>query len=132
MQPVIEPVALAETRPAATGLVAAARPTVNDATDGLVLGYTPGSVSLPATAGISLQGLAERMRREPTMLIALEGFAGGGDALKARRLAMWRARAVRTRLIEDGVAEQRIRLRAGEPDAGASAMERVDVKIVQP
>ena len=44
---------------------------------------------------------------------------------------MWRARAVRTRLLEDGVAEQRIRLRAAEADAGA-ATERVDVGIVQP
>lgn len=117
---------------AAGNLVAAAKAPVSDATAGLVLGYTPGNVGVPAAAETQLHALADRMRRDPTMIIALEGFAGGGDSLKARRLAMWRARAVRTRLLEDGVAEQRIRLRAAEADAGAAATERVDVRIVQP
>ncbi len=120
------------TGPATGTLVAAKTSPASDATDGLVLGYTPGSIALPATANSPLQALAERMRQEPTMLIALEGFAGGGDSLKARRLAMWRARAVRTRLIEDGVDEQRIRLHAAGADAGTAATERVDVRIVQP
>jgi outer membrane protein OmpA-like peptidoglycan-associated protein len=120
-------------RPAAAApLLAAAKAPVNDVTAGLVLGYTPGSVAISRTADTQLHDLAQRMRQDPTMIIALEGFAGGGDSLKARRLAMWRARAVRTRLMEDGIATQRIRLRAAEADAGAAAMERVDVRIVQP
>jgi hypothetical protein len=87
---------------------------------------------MPRTAETQLHDFAERMRQDPTMIIALEGFAGGSDSLKARRLAMWRARAVRTRLMEDGIPTQRIRLRAAEAEAGSTAMERVDVRIVQP
>ncbi|MFO1128314.1 MAG: hypothetical protein U1E66_07810 [Rhodospirillales bacterium] len=119
-----------EPSPAAP-LVAAAESGVDDATAGLVIGYAPGSLGVAPAAGAELDELARRMRHEPTMIIALDGFAGGGDALRARRLALWRARAVRTRLIEDGVDSQRIRLRAADADGGL-APERVDVRIVQP
>jgi outer membrane protein OmpA-like peptidoglycan-associated protein len=122
-----------EARPFASGpLLAAAKAPVDDATGPLVLGYTPGTVGVPAAAESRLDALAERLRQDPTMTIALEGFAGGADSLKARRLALWRARAVRTRLIEDGIAEQRIRVRAAGAEAGVAATERVDVRIVQP
>lgn len=108
-------------------------PAIEDgAVSGLVIGYAPGSAGVPAAAEPSLQALALRMRQDPTMVVALEGFAGGTDSLKARRLALWRARAVRSRLIEDGVAGQRIRLRAAQAEAGSGAMERVDVRAVAP
>ncbi|MFO1154602.1 MAG: hypothetical protein U1E42_13215 [Rhodospirillales bacterium] len=117
---------------AANTLLAVAETPASDAAADLVVAYKAENVDVPAVADPRLQALAQRMRQEPTMVIALEGFAGGGDSLRARRLAMWRARAVRTRLIEDGVASQRIRLRAAEAEAGTPATERVDVRIVQP
>lgn len=99
----------------------------------LTIAFAGADTALPRQAEPPLAAVALELARRPTMVIALAGFAdaAAGDAVNARRRALWRARAVRTRLLEAGVAADRVRV-AAAASADGRAMERVDVRIVQP
>ena len=62
---------------AAGNLVAAAKAPVSDATAGLVLGYVPGSIGVPAAAETQLRACRSHAPGADDD-VALEGFAAGG------------------------------------------------------
>lgn len=92
------------------------------------------STNLSKAAEQKLAGLAKAIAAADgkVELQAFAGPAGADQARAARRLAFWRAIAVRSFLIESGVRSARIDLRPlGLPnDQGPS--ERVDIVLLEP
>jgi outer membrane protein OmpA-like peptidoglycan-associated protein len=110
------------------------RPSVAAADPGerLQLDFAADAEALDSGAQAALAGVAERLRREPGRRLQVEGFApvrteGGENA--ARRLALRRALAVRSYLIEAGIAKERLVLYAKLAGTGDAATDRVEVKF---
>ena len=85
---------------------------------------------LPADATNALSELAGRMKNDNDLRIQLMGFAskGNGSGSQARRSSLFRALAVRTFLMKEGIRSTRMDVRAlGETDAGDMPSDRVDI-----
>lgn len=112
-----------------------AEPPAGFGDDGIVIVFGSEDADVPAADVGSLDAVVRRLQESPKALVALRGFAAplaGESPLRARRLALWRARAVRAHLLAAGIAEKRVVLQAfGEPD-GNPLTERVDVAVVAP
>lgn len=95
------------------------------------IAFAAGASALPASAHGGLKELAERMKAQESLRLQLVAYAAGDDlsSSAARRLALSRALAVRTFLIDNGVRSTRIDVRAiGDkvPDLPAN---RVDLSF---
>lgn len=87
---------------------------------------------LPAEAKGPLDALAVKLKEKEETRLQLLAYAGGGglSSSKARRLALSRALAVRSYLIEVGVNSTRIDVRALGDKAPDEPMNRVDLNII--
>ncbi len=74
----------------------------------------------------ALGGLAERLRAEPDRRIELRAHAAGSGGL-ARRASLTRARAVRSFLVDKGVASTRIDVRPFGAESMGGPPDRVDI-----
>lgn len=107
----------------------------------LEVGFRTDSASLPDGASGALEALAGLLQALPGMAVHLDGYADPrGDERHNLQLSAARAEAVRDRLIEAGVAPERIRLTAHgareklAPDASAdpdgwALQRRVSIRL---
>jgi outer membrane protein OmpA-like peptidoglycan-associated protein len=94
--------------------------------------FGPGSTELPGSATPALSKLAERMNSDENIRIQLMGFAAGGagSASQARRSSLFRALAIRTYLMKEGVRSTRMDVRArGQTSAQGVTPDRVDILV---
>jgi peptidoglycan-associated lipoprotein len=102
--------------------------------------FGPGSADLGARAHMVLAAQAEWLKRQPELVVVIEGHADDpGPAEENLRLAAARAEAVRERLVGDGVSPARIAVQAagntdrvavcGEP--ACAAQNRRALTLVQ-
>jgi hypothetical protein len=102
---------------------------------GVSFRFAAGATALSVEAEEAIRALTVQLQARPELVVDVSAVArSASDALRARRLALWRARAVRTALIAHGVSGDRIRLKAmaGDIGDGNAVRERVDVTIVAP
>lgn len=126
----VPPAPRTATAGAAAGTVAAAT-----GSGALSLAFAAGDASLAAPARARLEAFARALPPDEAgarILVAGYGADDGGDASRARRLALARAIEVRSVLLAQGVRSTRIDVRAlGTPTDG-SAPDRVDVTLGPP
>ena len=87
---------------------------------------------MPGSATPALSKLAERMNSDENIRIQLMGFAAGGagSASQARRSSLFRALAIRTYLMKEGVRSTRMDVRArGQTSAQGVTPDRVDILV---
>lgn len=104
-------------------------------------GFAVGSAKLPAKAKPILDGVAATLKRHPDRVVVIAGYTDNvGNAGYNDALAMKRARAVRTALLQRGVDPARIAIRSfGEANpvasndnvAGRQENRRVDAIIAE-
>ncbi|MFM8988697.1 MAG: OmpA family protein, partial [Alphaproteobacteria bacterium] len=89
------------------------------------------SAEPPAELRNDLRDIVEQLRRAPDGRLRIEGFAAGEDANRSRRLSLRRALAVRSYLIDQGLASTRMDVfaRGNQPEDGPA--DRVDVTLVR-
>jgi outer membrane protein OmpA-like peptidoglycan-associated protein len=94
--------------------------------------FPVGSSDLPESAKAALKALAERMNRDADMRVQLLAYAGPREdtASQARRLSLFRALAVRSYMIEQGIRSTRMDVRALGNKYEEEPADRVDVVIV--
>ncbi len=95
--------------------------------------FGPGSDELPGSATSALSKLATRMNTDEDIRIQLMGFAAGGggsSASQARRRSLFRALAIRTYLMKEGVRSTRMDVRAlGQTSVQGVPPDRVDIVV---
>lgn len=94
--------------------------------------FPTGSSDLPEGAKSALKSMADRMNRDADMRVQLLAYAGPREdtASQARRLSLFRALAVRSYLIEQGIRSTRMDVRALGNKYEEEPADRVDVVIV--
>ena len=91
--------------------------------------FPDGTAELPSTAQSSLQTIADDLKSEKRQNVQLLAYGSGNNVSAARRLSLGRALAVRSKLIDLGVDNRQIEVRAlGEPEGGPS--DRVDLLLI--
>jgi len=95
------------------------------------VGFAAGSSDLPESAKAGLKAIADRMNRDADMRVQLLAYAGPREdtASQARRLSLFRALAVRSYLIEQGVRSTRMDVRAMGNRYEEEPADRVDVTL---
>ena len=128
-QPKAEPEPQPETEMAT--LAPAVAPTTPGET--MQIEFGAGESALPQSAQASLATLAAALDQDETLRLQLRAYAGGDadSASHARRLSLSRALAVRSELIEQGVRNTRIDVRALGNKSENGSSDRVDVILVQ-
>tara|TARA_B100000676_G_scaffold283258_1_gene309840 strand:- start:2260 stop:2700 length:441 start_codon:yes stop_codon:yes gene_type:complete len=94
--------------------------------------FSVGTQDLSTNASDALNGLAERMKKDDDIRIQLIGFAsdGGGSTSQARRKSLFRALAVRTYLMKEGIRSTRMDVRAlGQTNVEGGPPDRVDIIV---
>ncbi|MGQ0674576.1 MAG: OmpA family protein, partial [Rhodospirillales bacterium] len=93
--------------------------------------FLAGSSDLPENAKPQLKAVAEQMNRDADMRVQLLAYAGPREdtASQTRRLSLFRALAVRTYLIEQGIRSTRMDVRAMGNKYDDEPADRVDVVI---
>jgi outer membrane protein OmpA-like peptidoglycan-associated protein len=94
--------------------------------------FGPGSDELLGSATPALSKLAQRMNSDENIRIQLMGFAaaGGSSASQARRRSLFRALAIRTYLMKEGVRSTRMDVRAlGQTSVQGVPPDRVDIVV---
>lgn len=134
MPPAPPPVAAQITAPPVKQQQASLPAAGSPLTPGHVMRVTFGAdaTMLPAEAKGPLDALAVKLKGKEETRLQLLAYAGGGglSSSKARRLALSRALAVRSYLIEVGVNSTRIDVRALGDKAPDEPMNRVDLNII--
>lgn len=101
--------------------------------DGLSVLFIRDSQDLPASAEPALGELAERMTANEDLTLTLHGYseAIGDSGSKPRRLSLFRALAVRTFLLKEGIDSRRMNVQAlGTKDDNADRPpNRVDLTV---
>lgn len=100
--------------------------------EGLTVPFAGDDATIPAQSNASLERLVQQLTQDPSLTARIEAYAAGGEASvsKARRLSLSRALAVRSFLLDRGIAATRIEVRAlGTPTKGTP--DRVDVGIIK-
>jgi outer membrane protein OmpA-like peptidoglycan-associated protein len=95
---------------------------------GLSLAFGENDTAIPPGANSALDQVVTRLNSDPALRVRIEAYASGGSAGKsrARRLSLSRALAVRSYLLDKGIATERVDVRAlGTPNSGNT--ERVDI-----
>lgn len=98
--------------------------------DSRAIRFAPGAAELQGDATAVLNRVVQKLKTDPRERIALVAYAGGDadQAIKARRVSLARAVAVRAYLIEHGVPSARIDVRAlGNRVTGGGSADRVDL-----
>jgi outer membrane protein OmpA-like peptidoglycan-associated protein len=95
----------------------------------LRLGFTADTTDLPADAKSQLRGVAEQLRRGQDARLRIEGYAGGDDINRARRVSLSRALAVRAFLMDEGLASTRMDIYARGAQAEGGPSDRVDLTV---
>ncbi len=128
--PVIPPIALAATPPHP------ALPPLPETVPGSQhLIFARDAATLDDKVKHALDGLAKELAAKPGAHLAVIGYAAGDDdhVGEAHRLSLSRALAVRSYLIQRGVRNSRLDLRArGHQNDGDGPPDRVDVTLLDP
>ena len=95
------------------------------------VGFLSGSSDLPENSKPQLKAVADQMNRDGEMRIQLLAYAGPREdtASQTRRLSLFRALAVRSYLIEQGIRSTRMDVRAMGNKYDEDPADRVDVVI---
>jgi outer membrane protein OmpA-like peptidoglycan-associated protein len=95
------------------------------------VGFLAGSSDLPENAKPQLKAVADQMNRDGEMRVQLLAYAGPREdtASQTRRLSLFRALAVRSYLIEQGIRSTRMDVRAMGNKFEEEPADRVDVVI---
>lgn len=96
--------------------------------------YEPGATAIDAMGGRLLTGIAERMINDETIRLQIRSYAGSTPetSVRARRLSLDRAIAVRTFLVDRGVRSTRIDIRALGNTAPQPPGDRIDLLLSGP
>ncbi len=95
----------------------------------LSLQYSTGEVDMPETAGPKIQSLYEQLEFDQRT-VQLIAYATANNNSAARRLSLGRALAVRSRLLELGMNNKRIEVRALGMPNGEAPSDRVDLVLI--
>jgi outer membrane protein OmpA-like peptidoglycan-associated protein len=90
--------------------------------------FTPQSVEIAEAGRGALDGLAKSLFDRGVRQVELRGYASGEDTGDARKMALARALAVRSYLIDQGL-HARIEVGANAQPARTPPKERVDVMV---
>ena len=96
--------------------------------------FSVGAQDLPSNASDALNGLVERMKEDDDIRVQLMGYAanGSGSASQARRSSLFRALAVRTYFMKEGIRSTRMDVRAlGQTNVEDMPPDRVDILVQQ-
>lgn len=93
--------------------------------------FPPNSPDLPESATTALNELAMRMEKHQDLRLQLMGYAGpeSGSASQARRTSLFRALAIRTHLMKQGVRSTRMDVRALGQGSEEGPPDRVDIVV---
>lgn len=92
--------------------------------------FAEGVTELPTEAQTTLQVIADQFRDGDRRNVQLLAYGSGSSVSAARRLSLGRALAVRSKLMELGVNNRQIEVRAlGEPE-GDGPSDRVDLLMI--
>jgi outer membrane protein OmpA-like peptidoglycan-associated protein len=92
--------------------------------------FTEGDAELPKDAQITLQVIADQVKGGERQNVQLLAYGSGNSVSAARRLSLGRALAVRSKLMELGVENRQIEVRAlGQPEGGGPS-DRVDLLMI--
>lgn len=111
--------------------IAAVQPRTSGGGDLLTLPFEDGKATLPKPAKDSLDAVAQRLAGNEGLQAQVLAYAAAepGNTSLARRLSLSRALAVRSYLMDKGVASTRIEVRAlGDQSEGGNP-DRVDVRV---
>jgi outer membrane protein OmpA-like peptidoglycan-associated protein len=127
------PLAVTKAPPPATA--APARPAAVEAGPAAAahIDFAAGTADLGAAARTELDGLAKTLAADQNKRVQLVAYATGSadEANQARRLSLSRALNVRAYLIDHGVRNTRMDVRAlGNRDDGAAPADRVDIVML--
>lgn len=112
---------------------AAAPASVNSHGDRLTIAFAQGATALPDNAKGELKGVVDRMSRSADTRIQVIAYAAGDDATfsVARRTSLARALDVRSYLLDQGISNSRIEVRAMGNKYGEGPADRVDIVVTQ-
>lgn len=135
--PAPEPAQAAEEeQTASVDLTALSEAGILELDNGLSVLFTTDSQDLPPQAEDPLRTLAQRMESDETLTLKLLGYSEpiGEAQSKPRRLSLFRALAVRTFLLKEGIDSRRMTVQAlgaKTDDAPDRPMNRVDLIVSQ-
>ena len=91
--------------------------------------FSAGSFELNSNASEALKNLSKTLKKNTASRLQLHAYAGarGGSPIKAKRLALSRALAARTYLIDNGVGITRIAVKAFGDQAVYGPTDRIDI-----
>ena len=90
--------------------------------------FAPQATELTQAGEERLAELARELKEGAAAPFAIVAYAGAdGSAMSARRISLGRALAVRTFLIEQGIARGRMSVQAFTASGGSGPAERVDI-----
>lgn len=92
-----------------------------------LVGFAPGTAKIPASAKRALDELAATLKSNPEREVVIEGYTDNvGGPRYNQALALKRAAAVRTALLQRGIASSRIAIRSlGEGNPASSNASRI-------
>lgn len=100
--------------------------------ENLTIPFASNAADIPAQSGSALESIVQKLNSNPELSARIQAYAAGDDSSvsKARRLSLSRALAIRSYLLDRGIAPTRIEVRAlGTPTKGNP--DRVDVEMVK-
>lgn len=99
--------------------------------NGFRIRFTPGAEELDTEAGDLIAGLSERLMADTSTKIEIRAYAGAKpDPASARRISLSRALNIRAFMVDRGIANTRIAVRAlGNTSAPDQPADRVDLRI---
>ncbi|MBS7813053.1 OmpA family protein [Roseococcus pinisoli] len=133
--PAAEPVTAAPTPPPAAAAVPPAEPAATRSVEGmraLPIFFEPWSASLGEAAETALREASDLARAHPEVRILVVGYADPRGSREANViLSRLRARVVSDFLVENGVAQNRLRIQYTGPVAGMEGIQsrRVEVRV---
>ncbi len=104
-------------------------PSPSKPTNFQIAGYRGGSTNVPAASLSQLNALARAMAGDPKIKVRLVSYAQTSGQISARTLSATRAVLVRKHLIQAGVDESRVSIRARGDNNGAVTSDRIDVEV---
>jgi outer membrane protein OmpA-like peptidoglycan-associated protein len=91
--------------------------------------FPEGDASLPKTAEADILAIADQLQKEGQN-VQLIAYATGDSSSAARRMSLGRALSVRSKLMELGVKNNKIEVRALGQSNGDGPMDRVDLVMI--
>ncbi|MZR32168.1 OmpA family protein [Sneathiella litorea] len=92
--------------------------------------FAEGAADLPSEAQTTLQAIADQIKDGSRLNVQLLAYGQGNNVSAARRISLGRALAVRSKLMELGVNNKQIEVRAlGAPEGGGPS-DRVDLLLI--